>query len=209
MLILLALAFVSGAQTSVRDKDTASTRLVKAAGKPEASAMEKEFTSKAVYPLIKGSTWSGVIPVDNIDEKPDVNMRYKLLMEVTTGFKDSAAANINDAIAEIGRLINIHVQAGIPKKNIDLIIVAHGPILRSFYNNEVYRKKYNVDNPNIAVYNELLNAGAKFIACGQAMSFFKVEKEEMLPWMKVALSAQTVLTNYQLKGYVLKKVVIE
>ncbi len=172
VLLISALAFISNAQTSVKDKDTALARVVKATGKPEASALEKEFTSKAVYPLIKSSTWSGVIPVDNIDEKPDVNMHYKLLMEITTGFKDSAAGKINDAIAEIGRLVNIHVQAGIPKQNIDLIIVAHGPILRSFYNNDVYKKKYKVDNPNIAVYNELLNAGAKFIACGQAMSFF-------------------------------------
>ncbi len=209
MLVVSALAFISNAQTSVKDKDAASARVTKATARPDTSAFEKEFASKAVYPLIKGSTWSGVIPVNNIDEKPDVNMRYKLLMEITTGFKDSAAGKINDAIAEIGRLINIHVQAGIPKQNIDLIIVAHGPILRSFYNNEVYRKKYKVDNPNIAVYNELLNAGAKFIACGQAMSFFHVDKEEMLPWMKVALSAQTVMTNYQIKGYILKKVVIE
>lgn len=175
--------------------------------KLERDSMENIFLSKATYPLIKSSKWSGVIPVPDINEKPDINQQYKLLMEVTTGIKDSIEAkDINAALAEVGRLINIHIAAGIPKKNLDVIVVAHGGILKSFYNNAVYKEKYHVDNPNIKLFDELQAVGVKFIACGQAMYFFKVNKEEMLPWMRVALSAQTVMTNYQLKGYLLKNI---
>jgi intracellular sulfur oxidation DsrE/DsrF family protein len=204
--IVLISATLHG-QPSNSESHAVADSISKAKSKVFRDSLEKAFLSRATYPLIKSSKWSGVIPVANTDKKPDVHQHYKLLMEVTTGMKDSASAkDINEAIAEVGRLMNIHIAAGIPKKNIDVVVVAHGPILKSFYNNAVYKLKYKVDNPNLAVFDELLAAGVKFIACGQAMYFFDVKKEEMLPWMKVALSAQTVLTNYQLKGYVAKKI---
>ena len=205
-LATILVSALSHAQSSNKETKAADS-LSKIKSKAFRDSLEKVFLSKATYPLIKSSKWSGVIPVTNANEKPDINQQYKLLMEVTTGMKDSAGAkDINEAIAEVGRLINIHVADGIPKKNIDVVVVAHGPILKSFYNNAVYKEKYKVDNPNTVVFDELLAAGVKFIACGQAMFIFDVKKEEMYPWMKVALSAQTVLTNYQLKGYIVKKI---
>jgi intracellular sulfur oxidation DsrE/DsrF family protein len=198
------------AQQSNNEGPAMSDSLAKITAKSFRDSLEKAFVSKAVYPLIKSSKWSGVIPVSNADEKPDINQQYKILMEVTTGIKGSdGAKEINEAIAEVGRLINIHMAAGIPKKNMHVVVVAHGPVLKSFYNDAVYKEKFKVDNPNVPVFNELLAAGVKFIACGQAMYFFDVKKEEMVPWMKVALSAQTVLTDYQLKGYMVKKIVTD
>lgn len=201
-------SLIAKSQPPVPDSTHLVDSIAKIKSKNFRDSVEKAILAKAIYPLIKSSKWSGVIPVDNPDEKPDVNQQYKLMMEVTTGIGDSVN-EINAAMAEVGRLLNIHIAAGIPKKNIDLIVVAHGPVLKSFYNNEVYKQKFKVDNPNIVLYNELLAAGVKFIACGQAMSFQNITKEELLPWVKVALSAQTVFTNYQLKGYILKKIVID
>ncbi len=197
----------SKAQPSSKDSLFIADSISKARSKAFRDSAEKAFTSKAIYPLIKSSKFSGVIPVSNTDEKPDINQQYKLLMEVTTGIKDSVAAkDINEAIAEVGRLINIHIAAGIPKKNITVVVVAHGGVLKAFYNDAVYKEKYRIDNPNIPVFNELLGAGVKFIACGQAMSFLNISKEQLLPWMKISLSAQTVLTDYQIRGYILKKI---
>ena len=68
--------------------------------------------------------------------------------------------------------------------------------------NESYKKKHNVDNPDLPVLIELKNFGVKFIACGQAMYFFNVEKAQMIPGIKISLTAQTVLSSYQLKHYV-------
>ena len=91
--------------------------------------MEKVYFSTAIYPLIKSSKWSGVIPVSNADEFPDKMQQYKLLMEISEGTKDSAEAKeINESIAEVGRLINIHIAAGIPQKNITVVVVAHGTV---------------------------------------------------------------------------------
>jgi predicted peroxiredoxin len=68
----------------------------------------------------------------------------------------------------------------------------HAAALNAIKNNEAYQKKYKVDNPNIKLINDLKNIGAKFIACGQAMEFFEVKKEELLQDIKISLTAQTV-----------------
>jgi intracellular sulfur oxidation DsrE/DsrF family protein len=157
----------------------------------------------AYYHLIKSSKWSGVLPVTNVTEKPDPSMQYKLLMEEVIPIKDSASAKeINEGLSEVGRFINLHIASGIPKNKLEVVVVVHGAALSALYTNEIYRKKYGVDNPNIVLINELMKNGVKFIACGQAMNFFDVKQEEMVPNIKISLTAQTVLSNYQLKGYV-------
>ena len=158
-----------------------------------------------MFPAIKGYKWAGVVPVQNIDEKLDPNMRYKLLMELTgfaaKGQEATAMKEINGGIGEVARKINLHVAGGVPKEKIDVVIIVHAGALFALMNNEKYKQKYNIDNPNIALIKELQNFGAKFIVCGQAMTFLRLEKEDLVPGIKEAISAQTVLSMYELKGY--------
>ncbi|HJW18777.1 MAG TPA: DsrE family protein, partial [Flavisolibacter sp.] len=201
-LILLAIVIIcfhiSDAQPSSQN---ASDSIAKA--QKDSLKMAALF-AKAYYPLIKGSKWSGVLPVEGITEIPDPKTRYKLLMEDVFPIKDSIAAKeVNGGLAEVGRIINLHIASGIPKKQLDVVVVVHGPALFALYTNPVYRKKYGIDNPNIAMLDELVKNGVRFIACGQAMNFYDVEKEEIDPRVHISLTAQTVLSGYQLKGYVL------
>lgn len=166
-----------------------------------------------MYPAIKKGKFSGAYPVQGIDEFSDPQMRYKLLMELT-GFapKDmgkTAKKEINAGLDEVSRKLNLHVASGVPKKNIDLVIVVHGGAIFALLNNEKYKQKYKVDNPNIALIKELQDFGAKFIVCGQAMTFLRTEQEDLLPGIKLALTAQTVISTYQLKGYVYYDVRLE
>ena len=93
--------------------------------------------------------------------------------------------------------------AGIPKENIDLVIVTHGKALYAIMNNEAFKKQFKVDNPNLTIIDELEKGGAKFIACGQAMSFLEIKNGELLPEVKIALAAKVALSTYQQKGYAL------
>ena len=157
----------------------------------------------AISPAIKAGDMSGVIPVKDPTEIPDPKMEYKLLFEVVRNNPDSVAKEINFSLGEISRIINLHVAAGIPLKNIKPVIVVHAAALKAITNNGYYKEMYKVDNPNLKLINDLKNIGASFIACGQAMTFFDVKKENLLTDVKVSLTAQTVLSSYQLKGYVL------
>lgn len=200
---LIFLLIISSWHSAFAQKDTSGT----AAKAKKDSIRMAQLEAKLVYPLIKGGKWSGIIPVSEVTEKPDPSIKYKLLFELTYNNPDSLAKNINDGLVEIGRIINLHVASGIPVKNINPVIIVHAKALVSLYKDDIYRKKYKVPNPNLALIGELINAaGAKIIACGQAMEFFEVTKKEMIDNVKVSLTAQTVLSSYQLKGYVVYKI---
>lgn len=166
-----------------------------------------------MYPAIKGYKWAGVAPVQGVDEFTDPSLRYKLLFELTgfaaKGFEATAKYDVNGGIGEVARKINLHVAAGVPKKNIDAVIIVHAGALFALLNNDKYKRKYGVDNPNIALIKELQNFGAKIIVCGQAMTFLRLEKEDLVPGIKQALTAQTVLSTYQLKGYTYYNVLLD
>ena len=100
-------------------------------------------------------------------------------------------------------MLNLHVASGIPGKKIIPVIAIHGPGIEAVMNNEGYQKRHSMDNPNITLIHDLENVGAKFIVCGQAMAFFEAKKEELLPEIRISLTTQTVLSNYQLQGFVL------
>ncbi len=156
-----------------------------------------------IFPIINASEMSGVVPVKNQEEIPDPKMTYKLLFELTMNNPDSTIQELNYGLVEVVRIINLHAASGIPLKNIIPVIVAHGGVLHSLKNNEYFRKKYKIDNPNIKLIGDLEKFGTKFIACGQAMSFLDIQKEAFLPQVKVSLTAKTVISGYQLKGFVL------
>jgi len=142
-LFLLSILFSASAQSD-------STRKKARAAKMDLLA------SKMIYPLINAGKWSGVVPVINPTEIPDQSMNFKLLFELLINNPDSISKDINHGITEICRIINLHVASGIPVKNITPVIVVHGPALFSLYNNNNYKKKYKVDNPNISVLQELI-----------------------------------------------------
>ena len=180
----------------------------------DSAKVEKEFAEKIkwdkiksvlLYPLLKGGDNSGIIPVENPTEIPDPNIEYKLLFELTSNNPDSAVKEINFGLTEVARVINLHIASGIPLKKIIPVIVVHAGALNAITTNQYYKEHYKIDNPNFKLINDLKKIGTEFIACGQAMAFFDIKKEALLPLVKVSLTAQTVLSSYQLKGFVLYK----
>jgi intracellular sulfur oxidation DsrE/DsrF family protein len=158
----------------------------------------------ADYPVIKNSKYSGVLPVVGIDEKPDPKLKYKLLVEIAWWEKDSASIRkVNGSLAEVGRILNLHVAGGIDKKNIEMVVVAHAGVLNAFLTNEKYKKKFHTDNPNLDIIKQFQENHIKIIACGQAMHFADIPKEDLLPMVKVAISAKVVLSTYLSKGFIL------
>lgn len=165
--------------------------------------MFKKFLQMATYPLIKSDPMSGVLPVPVIDEWPDTNQVYKLLFVWTYGSRDSAKlAKNNPALADIGRVVNLHIASHIPLYNLQLAAAVHGPSIFSLLNDAAYEQRFHHKNPNSTLIHELQDAGMKFIACGQAMSFLDVKKTELMQGIKVALTAQSIITSYEMKGFV-------
>lgn len=161
-----------------------------------------KIKASSIFPVFAAGEFSGVVPVKDVNEIPDPKMEYKLLFELTASNPDSVAGEINIGLVEVARIINLHVASGIPLNKIIPVIVIHGGALNAFCSNTHYKEKYKTDNPNLKLIGELKNTGTKFIACGQAMALRNVNKEDLLPDIKISLTAKTVLSGYQLKGYV-------
>ncbi len=158
--------------------------------------------SARIYPLIKSSRDCGVFPVEGVDFTIDTRAKYKVLLDVTVWSSDSSASKkMNPGLTEIGRQLNLHIYAGVPLKNINMVAAVHGPALRSLLNNEAYRRVFKTDNPNIALIKELKNAGITLIACGQALFRQKFSKKDLLPDVQLSLSAKTTSSYFQSKGY--------
>ena len=165
-----------------------------------------KYKAKGIYPAIKASKFCGVLPVEGITDKADASLKYKLVISLTTVAEGDKINDINRGLAEVGRIINLHLAAGVPKENLDVVIVTHSKALLALLNNQAFKKQFKVDNPNIAIINELESTGAKFVACGQAMGFLEIKNSDLLPTVKVALAAKVALSTYQLKGYTLFEV---
>lgn len=197
------LSFVN-AQTSQSTDDDALKMVADRAAKVRKDSMKWEkLKSVAYYPLIKAGPFSGVLPVIGVDEIQDPKREYKLIFEFTLNFKDTSHKELNPGLVEIARVLNLHVASGIPLSHIHPVVVVHGPSLSSIENNVTFQEKYKKDNPNSQLMLDLMKNGCKFIACGQAMMFHDIKKEELFPGVKVSLTAQTVLSNYIGQGYVL------
>lgn len=213
LILSFSFVFVNG-QTIMSD----SLRLLKdsrlkALIHKDSLKVEKDFEMQAktdnlfknfAYPLLKGGKFSGVLPVKNPTEIPDAKIDYKLLFELTQNNSDSTKKDVIPALDEVSRVINLHYASGVPVKKIIPVLIIHAAAELAFLNNDAFQKRYKMDNPNIKLIHDLETiAGAKFIVCGQSMQLFGIQPEEFLPSIKVSLTAKTVITSYQLKGFVL------
>jgi intracellular sulfur oxidation DsrE/DsrF family protein len=162
-----------------------------------------KMEASAIFPWFKTGTLSGVLPVEGVDFAPDPKRQYNLVFDLTHFNKDTSNKSINGGLTEIARIINLHVAAGIPKDHIHPVVVSHSKALFSMFSNDAYLVKYKKDNPNIMIVSDMMNAGISFIACGQAMNFLDVSKQQLYPGIKVAFSAKTTLSYYISQGYML------
>ncbi|MBX2940829.1 MAG: DsrE family protein [Cyclobacteriaceae bacterium] len=150
-----------------------------------------------VNPIIKN--YGGVYDLPDADEKIDPTLDYKIVVEVVRA--SEKPEDVNWALNNVARLLNLHAMAGVPKDKLHVILAVHGAAAFTVRNNEEYKKEYGVDNPNLGIYKELQDAGVKIVVCGQSLIARKIDKDKMVPGIKVASSMLTTMTTYQLKGY--------
>ena len=170
----------------------------------------KKAEPKMIYPFMKGSYLSGILPVESLTDVSDYTGIYKLLFDFAVGNPDDLKnGNINPGIQEIIRIINLHKASGIPENRMDIAVIVHGPSTQSFLGNEEYKKRFGINNPNLDLINQLQQKGVKLTVCGQTLALREIEIEKMVAGMRKAYSARTTLSTYQLKGFVVFPIEID
>ena len=165
-------------------------------------ALLEKNKDRLIYPVVKGSVSTGVIPVTGVTEPVDPSLHYKILFDFTEGtaaqYKEGT---VNPGLEEICRMVNLHYAAGIKKEKIQIVIILHSAAVMTVINNDEFRKRFGRDNQNLDLIGQLEKLGTRFIVCGQTATLREIPDASLLPGVKKAYSARTALSTYNLKGF--------
>jgi intracellular sulfur oxidation DsrE/DsrF family protein len=154
-----------------------------------------------VNPLIK--EFGTVYAVPFAVEKPNPKALYKILVDVTTASEKPEI--INENLEAAAKIINLHILGGVPEKNLQVVLVVHGAAAFNLMNNDTYKQKFAVDNPNLPLLTALNKVGVKIFVCGQTIFKRNIDHLKLAPEVDVAVSAITTITNYSIKGFTVLK----
>lgn len=155
----------------------------------------------AQFPIVKG--FGGIYEIADATERPDPSKEYKIIVDMTSAA--SNPAEISRWVDNVARLMNLHGLAGVPKDRLHVKVVVHGGAIFTLLNDENYQERNKVNNPNLEVYDALVEAGAEVYVCGQSMVVRSLDTTDLWSGVQIAHSAMTTITTYVPRGYVLLK----
>ena len=150
-------------------------------------------------PVIEG--YGPTYPIDDRDVALEEGAHYKVVFDVS-GAPDDITA-LNQEPVSVARFLNMHGRNGVPLGNMDIAVVVHGAALKSLLTQESHETRYFEENPDYELLLGLDSAGVEVYVCGQSMRFRGIAKKELASPVQVGLSAMTMLTVLQNKGYAL------
>jgi intracellular sulfur oxidation DsrE/DsrF family protein len=137
--------------------------------------------------------------IQNPDFSLNPQKKYKVIFDIRKATND---INVSNPLLDIvARFMNMHVAQGVPLENLDIAVVFHGSATKDILSNAAYKEKFRKKNPSLDLLKELKNVDVKLYVCGQSALSYNISKEDVAKPVLFALSALTVLTEYQSLGY--------
>lgn len=160
-----------------------------------ASAQLEGFTTGPIFDDFGPSA-----PVDS-DTLLAQDTQFKIAFDLA---KKAEAGKLNRSIESAARFINMHVAAGLPVENIKLAIVVHGGASVDLTQAALYgQRNAGAANGSADAIAALQKYGVTFHLCGQSAAAHKISKSDLLPGVKLDLSAMTTHALLQQQGYTL------
>ncbi|MDA8871552.1 DsrE family protein [Flavobacteriaceae bacterium] len=147
-------------------------------------------------PLIDG--YGEIKYFEDTAQQPDPTKEYKLIFDITS---DQLKSGVNKRLWVIARTMNMLTVANVPQPNIKIVAAIHGAATFTVLTDEAYQKKYGSPNPNLEIIEKLKENGVQLYVCSQAISARGINFEDINVNVIPALSALSVLSNYQMNGY--------
>jgi intracellular sulfur oxidation DsrE/DsrF family protein len=140
-------------------------------------------------------------PLPQAAYQPDRKATYKVVFALSK--ESSKPAEVNPSLERVARTVNMYVGSGVPLAQLKFVAVAYGPATPLTLDDEHYRAKFGVANPNLPVIAQLRKAGVDVAVCGQAVAESHFQNEWIAKDVTLALSALTTITELQQQGYAL------
>lgn len=164
------------------------------------AAALKAKEAKLIYPFFKGSTSTGVLPVDSPTLPYSHKGKCKLVFDL--GYS-AEKGQVNGGIEEVMRILNLHGAAGVKKQDLDVYVIFHGPAAASFLDDDLFVKQFQVSNPNLPLIKQLQDAGVKLVICGQTLGLRSMDIASFPDGTLKAYSARTASSDLVQRGYML------
>ncbi|MEO1656226.1 MAG: DsrE family protein [Pseudomonadota bacterium] len=142
----------------------------------------------------------GVIAdVEGREALPD-NAAFKVAYDVTAG---AEPGEVSRSLTTGARFLNMHAAAGVKPENMQLAFVLHGSSVFDVVRDARYQAQHGEDNATAALVEELLKHNVQIFVCGQSAAYQDVATDDLLPGVKMSLSAMTAHALLQQEGYTL------
>ncbi len=141
----------------------------------------------------------GHFPVPNATFTVPTGTSYKMAWDIENG--SAKPSDTNAAYDVPARFVNQAAVVGMARNGIEVAVVIHGSAGEEMLTNEEYRARKGVDNPNIALLEEMSKAGVKIILCGQTVGSRKMPRDKILPFVLIAPSAAWAHAVLQQQGF--------
>ena len=154
------------------------------------------FAQQWQTPLIEG--YGEIKYIDKSAEKPNPIQEYKMLFDVTS---DKQKNGVNKRLWVVARTLNMMHVAGVPSANIKIVVAIHGAATFNILTDEAHISIYGKPNPNNDLIQKLRANGVSLFVCSQATAARNITDDQVHTDVVPALSALSVLANYQILGY--------
>lgn len=163
-----------------------------------APAMAQDMSSFTAGPVF--TEYGKVAPIDS-DLPVTPETQLKVMFDARDGAKPGEVVRTFDSVA---RFINMNVAAGVPEKNIHVVIVAHGQA-GWFLTNATAFARHDPANANASapLVEQLLAHGVTIYLCGQSAVAHGITKDDLIPGVKFSLSAMNAFAQLAPQGYVI------
>ena len=148
-------------------------------------------------PLVPGFGPVFEIPGAEFPIDPDAD--YWAVFDVAQSSEDPAERNRR--LESAARYLNMHARSGVDPDRMRVALVVHGGAGKDLLDDDAYRERYGVGNPNTALLAALDRAGVEIYLCGQTAAARGLPTDRLAEPVGVALSAMTALVALQNEGY--------
>ena len=132
-------------------------------------------------------------------EYPDPKLTYKIVFDLAGG--PDTPDKVNPELRGVAEFINTLAKYNVPASHRIIAVVFHQKSTPAILVNDEYRKRYNTDNPNIALVQAMKKAGVDFRVCGQAVLGMKIDPKTIQPEIQLDLWAGMTIPNLMMRGY--------
>ena len=142
----------------------------------------------------------GAIAKVDTDVPLPANSDYKIVFDL----KSAKAGERSTGLDAVARLMNMLAANGVPMSKIHPAVVLHNDAVWEVVTDARYGREVDGKaNPSAPLVKQLLAKGVPIYICGQSMAWLEVSKSDLLPGVKVALSAMTAHQTLRQQGYAL------